>query len=420
MTELMQVESELAVAEAGRSDVPVTGPGSDAVSNLIAERVQLQLAFERAARSDDGRSDVHVPVGIAHLQKRLEALDATFHHYFWARSIPGGERRLHAIVVSPDSLHMLPLGTSVELDPAIAAFMDAIGDRNRARVEDASRQLSSLLLTPLLPLTTTPVLVISPDDGLYNVPFELLSYESGKPFSHLIERHAIVYAHAAGRLANLTDWQVMDQGASMQLFDVPFTDSDGSRRTGPESLPGAAREARVLERLMRTRPDIQVRRTSNVEKAQFLRSASRPTDIVHLATHSRFDPLTPHGSGILFKPENGSPTSGVLSPAEMASQSLPIRLLVLSSCESARRTGGLSAAFDFSIALSMSGVEQALVSNWAVDDSATTEFMVRFYTYMLAGESPPIALQRTKLSFAQESTLLADPSIWAAFVVTIV
>lgn len=413
MSELMQVESELAIAEAGPSE-------SNMVSDLIAERVQLQLAFERAAGTEDGPSDIHIPVGVPAIQERLAALDATFHHYFWSSPAPDSLRRLHAIVVSPDSVNLVALGTARQIEPAIAAFMEAIGAGNRSVVEQTSRRLSGLMLEPLLPLTTTPVLVVSPDDGLYNLPFELLSYDSGKPFSHLVERHAIVYAHSAGRLTGLSDWTVMAPGASMQIFDVPFTGASGSHPSRPASLPGAAREADALQRLMSIRPDIQVRRASNVEKGTFLRQATRATDIVHLATHSRFDPLTPHGSGILFKPGEASPASGVLTPAEMATRSLPVRLLVLSSCESARRTGGLSAAFDFSIALSMSGVEQALVSNWAVDDAATTEFMVRFYARMLDGESPPIALQRTKLSFAQEPALLSDPSIWAAFVLTIV
>lgn len=420
MSELMQVESELAQAEAGHSLDESSHPASNMVSDLIAERVQLQLAFESAARSGEDQSDIHIPTPIPVLQERLATLSATFYHYFWAREQPSGDRRLHAMVASPNSVSIVPLGTARQVEPAIAAFMSAIEAGNRALMERTSSRLSRLMLEPLLPLTNGPVLIVSPDDGLYNLPFELLSYASGKPFSHLVERHAIIYAHSAGALSHSADWNVLEQGASMQIFDVPFTGMTALGATPPESLPGAAREADALEKLLLERPDIRVRRQSNVEKKDFLRHASRPTDVVHLATHSRFDPLTPHSSGILFKPGDASPLSGVLTPAEMAAQSLPIQLLVLSSCESARRTGGLSAAFDFGIALSMSGVEQALVSNWAVDDAATTEFMVRFYAYLLSGDSPPIALQRTKLSFAQEPTLLSDPSIWAAFVLTIV
>jgi len=61
-----------------------------------------------------------------------------------------------------------------------------------------------------------------------------------------------------------------------------------------------------------------------------------------------------------------------------------------------------------------------LVSLWKVNDTATAEFMRRFYGTWLDGSKPKdlaVALREVQLSFRKDpDSRLRDPKYWAAFV----
>jgi tetratricopeptide (TPR) repeat protein len=141
-------------------------------------------------------------------------------------------------------------------------------------------------------------------------------------------------------------------------------------------------------------------------------------DIIHFAAHSTVDDQSPWRSAIHLDVGTGQSDRLHLRASEIAGWKLPARLVVLSSCESARGrilsgegVQGLTSAF-----LS-AGVPAVLATLWPVDDEVTVEFMTTFYEALHEGESVSAAVQRAQRTLRGRSRT-AHPFYWAGFVLT--
>jgi CHAT domain-containing protein len=143
--------------------------------------------------------------------------------------------------------------------------------------------------------------------------------------------------------------------------------------------------------------------------------------IVHVATHSTFDPDDPARNGLVLAQVDaaGRPVAdGFLAADEVAQLDLAADLVVLSACHTGVGTtysgegiSGLTRAFE------ERGVGQVVSSLWQVDDASTTELMVRFYQAMLRDHlRPEAALRRAQLELAADPRF-ASPYHWAAFAI---
>ena len=421
------VESALAAAESGIRK-PLTVGRDDDVALLIAERVRMQLEFEqsRVPHADAEPASSHQESDRA-TRAWARRTGGTYVNYF----VGGSPASLHALVVTADTMRMVTLARQSTVVAEMEALRRALHGGSRVLKEHATLRAGTMLLAPIQPFLGNGHVVVSPDEGLYDIPFEALRTNgtTGQP-TFLIEHTSVSYAHTA------TAWLDTPVFAGSRplratLLDVTFPDAyvplppeplAGARtesihaRLRRSPLPGVRTETKALRKVLGQSGDTDVRYIRDATEGMFAREAMRTTDILHVATHSYFNSTTPHDSGILFARSRFGMSDGVLRPAELARLEIPTGLLVLSSCSTARRTGGLSAAFDFGIAMGLTGASRALVSNWPVDDVATTEFMVRFYAYLVAGDDPETALAHTKVSFLREASPLADPAIWSAFV----
>lgn len=429
LEQLMNVESALALAESG-----ARGERDDDVAQLIAERVRMQLEFEQSRmlhedmepRNDLVMSTNHDDTRLA-TREWARKTGGTYVNYFVGGSSPA----LHALVVTADSMQLVTLAHQSAVSTVLDSLRSALHGESRVLKEQAAQRAGAMLLAPIRPFLGNGQVVVSPDEGLYDIPIEALTLgsASGQP-TYLIEQTSVSYAHTAVAWLD-TPVFAWNRTLRATVLDVTFPDAPmpsppgASVRAETESiytrlrrspLPGVRTETKALRGVLGQSGRTDVRYVRDATEGMFAREAARPTDILHVATHSYFNSTTPHDSGILFARSRFGTSDGVLRPAELARLRIPTGLLVLSSCSMARRTGGLSAAFDFGIAMGLSGASRALVSNWPVDDVATTEFMVRFYAYIVAGDDPETALAHTKVSFLREASPLADPAIWSAFV----
>jgi CHAT domain-containing protein len=65
------------------------------------------------------------------------------------------------------------------------------------------------------------------------------------------------------------------------------------------------------------------------------------------------------------------------------------------------------------------GAASSLTTLWRVDDEITAEFMKQFYFNALKEHKAKAeALRLVKLKFLQSNSKLANPALWAAFVLT--
>jgi CHAT domain-containing protein len=164
-------------------------------------------------------------------------------------------------------------------------------------------------------------------------------------------------------------------------------------------------------------------RKEQLDFAASLASARSPDlsqyRIVHFATHGFLNSRHPELSGIVLSlvDEMGREQNGFLRAHEIYELKLPAELVVLSGC----RTGlgkeirgeglvGLTRAFMHA------GSARVLVSLWDVNDEATAELMIRFYSRLLSQDrvSPAAALHTAQLSMAQDKRW-SSPYFWAGF-----
>jgi hypothetical protein len=348
------------------------------------------------------------------------------------------------------------------------------GEEERlARVADADRrywqsasELSRLLLGGVAGSLGNKRLLIVPDGALQYVPFDALPIPppaglSGErtgadaagdagPRPPLIVEHEISNLPSASTLLAIRREQSFAQpagGIVAVLADPVFeaddprvklpstqtamalagtgvkTESDGapSGRGGIENaarLPFTAREA---EHILSLVPDgmgmIATGFDANLSTAESPQLGRY--EVVHFATHGVFDNKQPQLSGLLLSlvDESGNPENGFLHLHDIYSLHLPVKMVVLSGCDTALGKDvsgeglvGLTHAFMYA------GSKSVLASLWKVDDKATSELMGLFYKGLLRDGLPPAAaLRAAKIAMWGRQPSL-PPYFWASFI----
>jgi CHAT domain-containing protein len=148
----------------------------------------------------------------------------------------------------------------------------------------------------------------------------------------------------------------------------------------------------------------------------FLVLVAEGASVVHVATHGGLDGVRPDRSGLACAVEDANGGDGFLSLFEILGMRVPVELVALAGCETARGELvrgegilGLSSGFLFA------GSRVVLASLWKVADRPTEELMVAFYRRLAAGRAACEALREAKLAWLARAGR-ADPFPWAAFV----
>jgi len=178
----------------------------------------------------------------------------------------------------------------------------------------------------------------------------------------------------------------------------------------------------------------------------FKKMDGKSPQILHLATHGFFLPVTESKSKIDFKinagytfkvqqnpmfrsglvlaggnnawkgaPAISGKEDGILTAYEIAQMDLSnTELVVLSACETALGdVQGNEGVIGLQRAFKIAGVKQLMVSLWSVYDTPTMELMTLFYRNRLNGQSTREALRNAQLKIKEK---YSDPYYWAGFV----
>jgi CHAT domain-containing protein len=177
-------------------------------------------------------------------------------------------------------------------------------------------------------------------------------------------------------------------------------------------VPTSKTEANEIQKLFPASSTILSGPQATEERAKTVGSG---TEYLHFATHSFADAKAPLNSAILLTaPANATADAedGVLQAWEIIEDMrLDAELVVLSSCDGGRGQElrgegllGLVRAFQYA------GARSVVASLWEVnDDAATTQLMVRLYTYLKRGLPKDQALRRA------EAEASSSPYSWAGF-----
>ncbi|HYC60679.1 MAG TPA: CHAT domain-containing tetratricopeptide repeat protein [Thermoanaerobaculia bacterium] len=337
------------------------------------------------------------------LREQLPA-DATLISYFVSA------RHVHAWVVDRKGMHYerLPIGHR-DLQRIVCwargfstssirgvSVLDGCDEPGTA--EDAFEQL----MAPLLPAIQHQKLILVPHGMLHWVPFAAL--RNPKNGHDLLEDFALTYAPSASALQFLSAKETAVDGRALIV---------GDPKTSLSGLPGAAKEATVVARLLGTKPSLGAEAREGL-----LYDLDGKVDLIHLAAHGIYDPTNPLFSRIALAA--GTKYDGNLTVDEILSSLdlTGVNLVVLSACQSAigARSGG-DEVIGLTRALLYAGTPGVVSTLWNIDDAASAELMKAFYERLVAGVSIAEALRQAQLA-VKANPLYGDPRYWAAFVLT--
>lgn len=132
--------------------------------------------------------------------------------------------------------------------------------------------------------------------------------------------------------------------------------------------------------------------------------------ILHLATHTRFNPGEPQNSYIQLWDRR-------LSFSDLYDLGLnnpPIELLILSSCRTALSSKDESVELGFAGLSVQAGVKSSLASLWDVNDYGTLGLMAEFYSQLQNSAIKAEALQKAQLSMLREQVIVdQDVLTWS-------
>ena len=334
----------------------------------------------------------------------------------------------------------VPVGED-QLRKLVLDFKRKVSNRNSDEDEllNEGRALFGLLFSKeaVTALREAKQLIISPDGPLWELPFAALPVTEEESTSEYMGlKTPIVYAQSLALFKHSRDAAAgsVKTGKTQAvvlgnpLFSVNPGTSDQSDRirsereylygsSPPSQLPGATIEAQKIAGLYQTTP---LTDKSATEAA--LRRVIEQADVVHLATHGKYDQRRVMSSGILLA--NGTESreinnndDGVLQAWEIYSQlKLKAELLVLSACESGRGENVQGEGIvGLTRALQYAGAHSVVASQWLVNDTSAQKLMVAFHELLLQNKPKDQALQQA-MSLINSHPATKHPYYWASFI----
>ncbi|XP_078352769.1 uncharacterized protein LOC144637579 [Oculina patagonica] len=240
-----------------------------------------------------------------------------------------------------------------------------------------------LIIAPVLDLLDGPEIIIVPDRSLYNIPFAALPDENGNYLSETF-RIRVVPSLTTLKLIHDSPADYHSQTGALIVGnpDVGEVHFKG-RLTYISRLPCAENEAKMVGEKLGVKPLIGQQATKQAV-LEVINSAS----LVHFAAHGDAE-----RGEIALAPALRIPNiipqeeHYLLTMSDISKVQLRAKLVVLSCCHSARGQIGAEGAVGLARAFLGSGARSVLVALWALEDSATEQFMSHFYEHLVCGES---------------------------------
>ncbi|EDX72941.1 hypothetical protein MC7420_2559 [Coleofasciculus chthonoplastes PCC 7420] len=305
----------------------------------------------------------------------------------YARNLKEG-KGLELVLVLPEDNYirkLVPASTITTLKSTVSEFQEMVTDITESRgYLPAAQQLYQWLIAPLesdLDALDIDTLIFCMDGGLRQLPMAAL--HDGKQF--LIEHYSIgsipSFSLTNTRYQPVKDAQILAMGAT------EFADLG--------ALPTVATELKIITQTLWTGESFlnEEFTLSNLKTE----SRRQPFEIIHLATHAKFNDGNPSNSYIQLWD-----TKLRLNQVRQLEWYLPppIELLVLSACQTA--LGNIEAELGFAGLAVQTGVKSAVASLWYVGDEATLSLMSGFYNQL---RLPDITIKAEALRQAQLAML---------------
>jgi CHAT domain-containing protein len=294
-----------------------------------------------------------------------------------------------------------------------------------AALLNVARSLYTTLIAPAAArLGKAETVLIVPDGGLFELPFEaLLSADAApgewraQPF--FARSHATLYAPSATVYVSVKSRERHDDFARdlLAVGNPDFSTLAPNGGAPLEPLPFAEAEVDAIGARVKASRRVVLTGTGASEASVKHELRSAPPRVVHLATHGLVDAGEPVRSSVALSASDGE--DGYFYTLEILSTPTPGGLVVMSACESARgRLSRGEGVVGLSRAFLASGTESVVASLWAVSDESTAVLMKAFYEGMFGKKrSASRALNEARLALIEGGTY-SHPFYWSPFIVT--
>lgn len=343
------------------------------------------------------------------------------------------------------TVHSINVGAK-ELKERVTVLNGRIAN-SQGVVQPLARGLYDLLLKPAqAALTGKTVLLVVPDRYLWTLPFQALQRNDGR---YLLQESAIYYAPSLTSLREMRKTEAVDTARPKHVTGVPIRSRARSSSDNTTLLVIAnpagdlsplllteSRASKIAELYGTGRSKVYV--GADATEARF-KNEARGFNVIHLGAHGIFDDDDPMYSRVLLSRDSQRTGRAVFTPAstraaegaedglleawEIMDLDLNAKLVVLSACETARgRVSDGEGIVGLTWALFMAGVPSTVVSQWKVDEGATSELMYLFHQNLVKTTRMDSARARKAEALRQASLKLLDskdyghPYYWAGFV----
>ena len=250
-----------------------------------------------------------------------------------------------------------------------------------------------IIIAPVASLLKQPEIIIVPDSCVYQVPFAALADEGGKYLSETC-RIRIVPSLTTLKLVQDSPPDYHSQTGALIVGDPVVGEVIyKGRRKNITKLPCARKEAEMIGGLLGVTPLIG----DSATKHSVLQAISS-VSLIHIAAHGDAE-----RGEIVLSPKHPSPLPPfpreedyLLTMEDISKTQLRAKLVVLSSCHSARGHIRTEGVIGIARAFLGSGARSVLAARWALDDTATEQFMTCFYKHLFRGESASESLHKAR------------------------
>ena len=409
----------------------------DEITQLQTEEAKLMA--ER--RSLIGLDKINSPA-LSDVQAHLQAENQTLLSFFLDDASEYRQPRSVVFVVTPDSLHTVPLSVTTEdIEAALPTISPVLGSESTQEEVDigatrfdlnALHHLHEQLIAPVTDvLPDEGRLVILPDGPLFRLPFNMLVRKTPGRFAYA-EAHYLIEDHPIGTelgTALLTDSTAAPQPTRFDV--VAFGQTEFSGRTAPPEsvrpvnvrsvasaraklppLPGVDAEMAALGNLFGNRRLL----LNDAAHEEAFYNLQNETKVLHLASHAIVsEDHSRENLFVLSAPPGESEYDGLLYLHELERNRSSVPLVVLSGCSTAR---GLHQSGEGPIGLQYAframGAQSTLSTLWPADDASAVALTTAFYRHLQAGHPKDIALQRAQQEYLRTNPSSRSPFFWAA------
>jgi CHAT domain-containing protein len=365
-----------------------------------------------------------------------------------------------ALLVKPESqipdMVVMPQGRAMEK-------REFVYYRNTIRFQITNQRSYDVYWKLLEPhLAGVSVVYFSPD-GVYNKVNALTLFDRERK-QYLIDRLSVRLVSNARDLLrkrnNVTPtphavlFGYPDYGQSLSedhsrllLAGGQSTAAQGLVRGGIAPLPGTKEEVSKVEKLLKDKQWAVNTYLAGEATEEMVKAQHGPT-VLHVATHGFFidtpkkegdlvysqsvlhaesNPLLRSGlmlagaernlvHDLIDKPRDKATEDGVLTAYEAMNMNLQhTDLVTLSACETgAGEVRNGEGVYGLQRSFLVAGANSVMMSLWRVNDEATQELMVQFYSNWLSSKDKREAFHQTQLELKKK---YADPYYWGAFVI---